>query len=66
MNKNLTDNQVLQLITADTDYVRMRKKNKSVNKMVTLPKWLIDLGKEKKINFSQLLQEAIKRELNIE
>ena len=28
----------------------MRKKNKSVNKMVTLPKWLIDLGKEKKIN----------------
>ena len=66
LNKNLTDNQVLQLITADTDYVRMRKKNKPVNKMVTLPKWLIDLGKEKKINFSQLLQEAIKRELNIE
>ena len=44
----------------------MREKNKSVNKMVTLPKWLIDLGKEKKINFSQVLQEAVKRELNIE
>ena len=44
--KNLEDNQVLQLITADTDFVRMRKKKKSVNKMVTLPKWLIDLGKE--------------------
>ena len=66
LNKNLEDNQVLQLITADTDFVRMRKKNKSVNKMVTLPKWLIDLGKENKINFSQLLQEAIKRELNID
>ena len=66
LNKKLEDNQVLQLITADTDFVRMREKNKSVNKMVTLPKWLIDLGKEKKINFSQVLQEAVKRELNIE
>jgi len=66
LSKDLKENEVLQLVSVDTDFVRMREMNKSVNKMVTLPKWLIDLGKEKKINFSQLLQEAIKRELNIE
>lgn len=66
LSKNLKENEVLQLITADTDFVRMREKNKSVNKMVTLPKWLIELGKEKKINFSQVLQEALKRELGVD
>ena len=66
LRKNLKENEVLQLITADTDFVRMREKNKSVNKMVTLPKWLIELGKEKKINFSQVLQEVLKRKLGID
>ena len=66
LSKKLKKNEMLQLVVADTDFVRLREMNKSVNKMVTLPKWLIDLGKEKKINFSQLLQEAIKRELNID
>lgn len=63
--KNLKENEILQLISVDTDFVRKRAKNKSVNKMVTLPEWLIELGKEKKINFSQLLQDALKKELNI-
>lgn len=66
LSKNLKENEVLQLVTADTDFVRIREKNKSVNKMVTLPKWLIELGKEKKINFSQVLQEALKKELEID
>lgn len=65
LNANLKDNQILQLISADTDFVRMREKNKAINKMVTLPKWLIELGKEKKVNFSQILQEALKKELGL-
>ena len=43
--------QELQLINVDTDFIRRREENKAVNKMVTLPKWLVDLGKEKKLTF---------------
>lgn len=35
------------------------------NKMVTLPTWLEMLAKNKNINFSRVLQEGLKRELNI-
>lgn len=62
---NLKSNQQLQLINVDTDFLRRREENKAVNKMVTLPKWLVDLGKERKINFSQVLQQALKSELDI-
>ncbi len=65
LSKELKENEVLQLISVDTDFVREREMNKSVNKMVTLPKWLIELGKERKINFSQVLQNALKQELGV-
>ena len=65
LQAKLNDNQQLQLINVDTDFIRRREENKAVNKMVTLPKWLVDLGKEKKINFSQVLQQALKNELGI-
>lgn len=35
------------------------------NKMVTLPTWLEMLAKKKNINFSRVLQEGLKKELNI-
>lgn len=62
---NLKDNEQLQLIQVDTDFLRRVEENKSVNKMVTLPKWLVELGKERKLNFSQVLQTALKKELNL-
>ena len=65
LQAKLDDNQQLQLINVDTDFIRRREENKAVNKMVTLPKWLVDLGKEKKINFSQVLQQALKNELGV-
>ena len=49
LQTKLNDNQQLQLINVDTDFIRRREENKAVNKMVTLPKWLVDLGKEKKV-----------------
>ncbi|EKB54478.1 type II toxin-antitoxin system HicB family antitoxin [Facklamia hominis] len=60
-----SDNDFIQLITVDTRIVRMREENKSVNKMVTLPKWLVELGKERQVNFSQLLQSALRSELHV-
>lgn len=62
---NLKDHEQLQLIQVDTDFLRRVEENKSVNKMVTLPKWLVELGKERKLNFSQVLQTALKKELNL-
>lgn len=38
---------------------------KSVKKTVTLPKWLNDEAENQRLNFSQVLQEALKQSLSI-
>ena len=58
-------NDFLQYITVDTDFARKREMNKSVKKTLTIPSWLNDLAIEKDINFSQLLQQALKQELDV-
>ncbi|WP_124728821.1 type II toxin-antitoxin system HicB family antitoxin [Staphylospora marina] len=40
--------------------------NKAVKKTVTLPKWLNDAGDAAGLNFSQLLQTAVKQALGIQ
>ncbi|SCS25782.1 type II toxin-antitoxin system HicB family antitoxin [Staphylococcus caeli] len=57
--------QQLQLIMVDTKIIRAREENRTVNKMVTLPKYMVELGKDRGINFSQTLQRALKEELNL-
>lgn len=39
---------------------------KSVKKTLSLPKWLDTLGKERNVNFSNLLQNALMRELGLD
>ena len=36
-----------------------------IQKTLTIPKWLNDATIAKKLNFSKILQEALKHELNI-
>ncbi len=45
--------------------VRERINNRSVNRTVTLPAWLNSAALENNINFSQVLQEALKSMLHI-
>ena len=45
--------------------VRDRIEEKSVKKTLTIPKWLNDLAEENNINFSQLLQVAIKKYIGL-
>ncbi len=52
-------------IDAWMDLVRDEMANKVVRTNVTLPKWLKDAAEARDINFSQLLQHAIKERLNI-
>jgi len=44
---------------------RDKMANKAINKMVTLPKWLKDLAEREKVNFSHLLQDALKTHLGV-
>lgn len=55
------------LSLVDVDFVEYRRKNdmKVVKKNCTLPSWLCYEAERANINFSQVLQAAIKRELNI-
>jgi len=50
------------LVIADIE--NMKKQNKSVNRMVTLPYWLNKAAKKEQINVSHLLQEALKERLS--
>ena len=43
--------------------VRLAHVNKAVNRTVTLPAWLNAIALEHNINFSQVLQEALKQQL---
>lgn len=59
------DNGFVNLIVADINmYVAKRKR--SVKKTLTIPEWLNELAEKENINFSQLLQTALKEKLNIE
>ncbi|MFP3390582.1 type II toxin-antitoxin system HicB family antitoxin [Brevibacillus sp. SIMBA_040] len=53
------------IITAWMDVIRDEMQNKAVNKTVTMPKWLADEAKNAGINFSQVLQTALKKQLGI-
>ena len=52
-----------QRIAVPMQGARRRWDNKSVNRMVTLPAWMDQKGREANLNFSQLLQDAVTREL---
>lgn len=45
--------------------VRQAHVNRSVNRTVTLPAWLNAAALERNINFSQVLQDALKSQLNL-
>lgn len=51
----------------DVDFVAYRRKNekRTVKKNCTVPSWLCYEAEQANINFSQVLQEALKRELGI-
>lgn len=53
------------LIEVRTDYIRDEMENKAVKKTLTIPKWLNDAAESEGLNFSQLLQFAIKERLGI-
>lgn len=59
------DGAVVALVEVFMPSVRERMKNKSVNRTVTLPAWLNAAALERDINFSQVLQDALKTQMGL-
>ncbi len=62
---SLKENEKAILVDVYMPSVRMANIQKSVNRTVTLPAWLNALALEHNINFSHLLQNAIKEQLHL-
>ena len=53
------------MIKADTLTYRKIHDTKTIRRSITIPSWLDTLARERNINFSQLMQNAIRRECGI-
>ena len=63
LKKISTDNAIVMLVVADIR--NMTKENKPVKKTLTIPKWLDREATKAHLNFSGILQEALKERLGI-
>lgn len=61
----LEPNEQVVLVDVYMPSVRQANINRSVNRTVTLPAWLNAAALERNINFSQVLQDALKSQLHI-
>ena len=61
----LEQGEVPSLISVTLAGYREAYNNKSVKKTLTIPKWLNDLAEKENINFSFILQSALKKQLNL-
>ena len=61
----IKDNQSIVLIEVYMPIIREAINNQSVKKTLTIPHWLNNLAEKNNINFSQLLQSALKDILNV-
>ena len=58
-------NQRAVLVDVYMPSVRLASVNRSVCRIVTLPAWLNAAAQERNVNFSQVLQDALKAQLHI-
>jgi len=56
---------IVVLVSVNMKPVRKELDTRAVKKTLTIPKWLNDLAEEEKINFSHVLQQALKERLGV-
>ena len=61
----LSKGEFVTYVMCDTTPYRRKFGTKSVKKTLTIPEWLNEAATEENINFSQVLQEALKNKLNV-
>ena len=64
-NIKIEPNQKTVLISVWMPTIRKAINNKSIKKTLTIPQWLDVMAREKDLNFSFILQEALKKELQL-
>jgi len=62
----LEENEFVSIVAVDTETYKRFYENKSVKKTLTVPMWLNELAEHANINFSGVLQEALKTRLRIQ
>lgn len=62
---NLKNNEFINYVSIDMDEYRRKHNKKAIKKTLTIPCWLNTLSEKNNINFSQVLQEALKEKLGI-
>ena len=60
------NHEFVTMITCDTEDYKRFYESRAVKKTLTIPSWLNSKAEKKRINFSQVLQEALKQQLNIQ
>ena len=59
------DNEIVTLIRCDTEFYKRFYKSKAIKKTLSIPEWLNEAAIAQGLNFSQILQDGIKSELNL-
>ena len=62
----ISGEQFTSVIAVDTETYRRFYENKAVKKTLTIPSWLNEQAEKANVNFSGVLQEALKQKLNIQ
>ncbi len=66
LKPDCSPDDVVALVDIDFAKFRQIEENRAVRKNCTIPAWLNDAAENANINFSAVLQQALKRELNLE
>lgn len=59
------DNEFVNCVLADTLTYQKMHNNKAVKKTLSIPEWLNEMATAENLNFSQILQNALKNELHV-
>lgn len=60
------EGQVVSIVACDTLEYRKLYDNKAIKKTLSVPAWLNTLAERQGVNFSQVLQSALKQAVNVE
>ena len=61
----VASNEFTNYITCDTIGYQKRNNNKAVKKTLSIPEWLNEAAMAAGVNFSQILQDGLKKKLNL-
>lgn len=65
MNINVKSNEFITVVELDVSEHEKKISSKVVKTTVTMPEWLKNLAETKGLNFSKILQDGLKKELNL-